>query len=551
MYDSRLASPSRPSPGPRAYLTLVREPQPPYAVAAADGPDPRSQTPLRHSRSEPGHRSTPDELLELGDRIAEIARSIQAAEGEMMRLIVEFDRRRGWAEAGFTSCAEWLAWRIGIGLNAARERVRTARALIDLPEASAAIAAGDLSYAKARALTRVATPASETDLLELARAGSADNLERVVRSWKAMNDAEELSAERLRHRRRRLSVFVDDDGSYVVKGRLDPEAGAVLMRAIDAASDAVYRRGAGDEETTAAQRRADAMGLLAERALAEGFGGDRGDRGAPVDRGGRGDRPGQGPVDLQAPRGSRADRYQVMLYVDADTLRADRPSGRSELDGVRICRETSRRLTCDAGVTEIERAVAGRKSALGRSSTPDPTSDAGEARDVTAVTRPDGPRGAAVPPMNGQAHPAGRRRRTVSPALRRALLTRDRGCRFPGCGSRFTEAHHIVHWADGGPTELSNLVLLCRRHHRAVHENGMRICMDRERAVVFYTAAGRPLAGAPAPGSTRPAHPLPPAPPPPSSPMSPAIYPGAARFRRDRDIPWSIEAQVREALDTG
>ncbi|NNK62503.1 MAG: DUF222 domain-containing protein, partial [Gemmatimonadetes bacterium] len=165
----------------------------------------------------------------MGDRIAELARSIQVAEAEMMQLIVEFDERRGWAEAGFPSCAEWLAWRIGVRLNAARERVRTARALAELPQASAAMAGGELSYAKARALTRVATPESEGQLLELAGAGSAENLERVVRAWKAMDDARELSAEQARHRRRRFTVFVDDDGAYVVRGRLDPEAGAVLM----------------------------------------------------------------------------------------------------------------------------------------------------------------------------------------------------------------------------------------------------------------------------------------------------------------------------------
>ena len=197
-------------------LFLVCEAAPEYA-GARGAPSPDSA----------GERA--DALLALGDRIAELARSIQVAEAEMMRLIVEFDRRRGWAEAGFGSCAEWLAWRIGVLPNAARERVRTARALAELPKATAAMAEGRLPYAKARALTRVATPESEEALLALAEAGSARNLERVVRAWKAMDDAQELSAEQVRHRNRRLSVFVDDDGSYVVKGRLEPEVGAVLM----------------------------------------------------------------------------------------------------------------------------------------------------------------------------------------------------------------------------------------------------------------------------------------------------------------------------------
>ena len=178
---------------PHPHLTLVRESAPTYAAVEAD-PD-----------GDPDGRCA-DDLLELGDRIGELARSIQVAEAEMMRLLVEFDDRRGWAVAGWTSCAEWLAWRISVGPNAARERLRTARALAGLPRTSAAMAAGRLSYAKARALTRVATPESETALLALARAGSAAHLERVVRAWKAMDDARELTLEQARHRRRRFSV---------------------------------------------------------------------------------------------------------------------------------------------------------------------------------------------------------------------------------------------------------------------------------------------------------------------------------------------------------
>ena len=295
---------------PHPYLTLVRESAPDYGSIPHDPAGERA-----------------DALLELGDRIAELERSIGVAQAEMMRLVVEFDDARGWEDAGFPNCAEWLAWRTGMGKNAARERVRTARALADLPQASAAMRAGDLSYAKARALTRVATAESEEQLLELARAGSADNLERVVRAWKAMDDARELTVEQARHRARRFSVVIDEGGSYVVSGRLDPEAGALLMRAVEAASDVLFKSEVDREQTSPAQRRADAVGLLAERALAAGFGADA--------------------------RGTRADRYQVLLHVEPDTLKADQPSGRSELDGVRVCKETARRLTCDAGVAVV------------------------------------------------------------------------------------------------------------------------------------------------------------------------------------------------------
>lgn len=92
----------------------------------------------------------------------------------------------------------------------------------------------------------------------------------------------------------------------------------------------------------------------------------------------------------------------------------------------------------------------------------------------------------------------GRRTRTVPPALRRALEVRDRGCRFPGCGVRYTDAHHIVHWADGGETSLKNTMLLCRMHHHYVHEGGWRMATDREGKAVFFSPLGRACGSAPA-----------------------------------------------------
>ena len=127
-----------------------------------------------------------DELRQIGERIAELAEGINAAEARMMALIADFDRRGGWKD-GFGSCAEWLAWKIGITIGPARERVRAARALENLPQTADALRAGTISYAKVRALTRVATPESETELLEFARAGSAANLEQMVRIWKKRN----------------------------------------------------------------------------------------------------------------------------------------------------------------------------------------------------------------------------------------------------------------------------------------------------------------------------------------------------------------------------
>ena len=505
----------------------------PDAIPVPPRPEPVSAP----SPSEAGKPD--DDLARLGDRIAELAAGINAAEAQMMALIADFDRRGGWKD-DFGSCAEWLAWRIGIKIGPARERVRAARALENLPQTAGALRAGSISYAKVRALTRVATPESEAKLLEFARAGSAANLEQMVRMWKKLSRDEELTAEQARHRSRAFSVFVDGDGMYVVKGRLEPEVGAVLMRAVEAASDALFR-GEGDARDAAGsgsgvsgeagdacagakardpriektdprpepkQRRADAVGLLAERALAMGFGGgEPGDDPKTRSREKRQARSHtETPASPRVESGTRAERYQVMVHCDAATLAEEGEPGRSDLDGIRVSAETSRRMACDAAVVAMVHAKDGSMLSVGR------------------------------------------RTRTIPPHLRRALEERDRGCRFPGCGCRFTEAHHVKHWADGGETSLGNTVLLCRRHHRAVHEGQVKVSVATDGTVVFFTRGGKMLADAP----TQVWNDLAPV---------PSVHPGAlgkgdgltlsngAALYRDSEIPWEIEAAAREAVE--
>jgi hypothetical protein len=101
--------------------------------------------------------------------------------------------------------------------------------------------------------------------------------------------------------------------------------------------------------------------------------------------------------------------------------------------------------------------------------------------------------------VDGQIIEIGARTRTISPALRRALQHRDGGCRFPGCGLRIAEGHHIRHWAHGGPTTLSNLALLCRRHHRAVHEEGYQIEREADGPLTFLRPNGWPIPDVPDP----------------------------------------------------
>ena len=175
-------------------------------------------------------------LDQLGDEIAELSVHLDAATVRLLDLIREFDIREGWNN-GFRSCAAWLAWRVGLDMGAARERVRVARALEGLPRLAEALACGELSYAKVRALTRVATPETEERLLAVGRAGTAEHVERIVRGWRRVDrQAEALEAKR-RHDHRALHVYQDVDGTVVVRGRLEPEAGAALMQALTAARD--------------------------------------------------------------------------------------------------------------------------------------------------------------------------------------------------------------------------------------------------------------------------------------------------------------------------
>jgi hypothetical protein len=379
------------------------------------------------------------ELDRLGDEIAELSAHLDAATARLLDLIREFDAREGWGN-GFRSCAAWLTWRVGLDPGAARERVRVARALGTLPRLAQALARGELSYAKVRALTRVATPETEERLLGVGRAGTAEHVERIVRAWRRVDRNAEAVEAAKRHASRALHVYQDEDGMVVVRGRLDREAGAVLIQALAAARETLYRQtknvsaetfpaDVSVEPPTMAQQQADALGLLAETALHHGM-----DPGSPD------------------------ERYQVVVHVDAAVLEDPDASGQSALEhGAHVSAETARRLACDASRVVMRHDADGRVVEVG------------------ALTR------------------------TIPAALRRVLHYRDRGCRFPGCGLPLGQGHHIQHWANGGPTTLSNLALLCRRHHRAVHEEGYQVERLPDGELCFRRPDGRRLPVVPSP----------------------------------------------------
>src|SRR5687767_5426776 len=162
-------------------------------------------------------------LERLGDQIAELSAQLDAAIARFLDLVREFDERGGWGN-GFKSCAYWLNWRCGLNLGAAREKVRVAHALATLPRIRRALAAGEISYSKARAVTRVATPETEERLLNVARCGTTAHVEQIVSSWRRVDRNAEVQDAARQHRIRGLHVYQDEDGTVVVRGRLTPEA---------------------------------------------------------------------------------------------------------------------------------------------------------------------------------------------------------------------------------------------------------------------------------------------------------------------------------------
>jgi len=342
--------------------------------------------------------------IPLGDQICELAAHMNAANCRLLELIAEFDIQEGWGVDGCNSCAHWLNWKCGIGFGAAREKVRVAHALRELPLIHATFKTGSISHSKVRAMTRVALPTTDSQeyLLMIARHGTAAHLESVVRGYRRARADLELAEANDRHERRELDWYYDDDEMMVIKIRLAPEEGAHFVKAIETAEkqlQAVQGEESHQEKFLIAARRADAlMHLLCERADTE-----------------------------------------IEVHVSAETL-VDSDSdfdrdGCSQLhNGPNLAPHTVRRLSCDAGLVRI------------------------------------------IENAKGQPLDVGRKTRSISPAMKRALNARDANCRFPGCSmTRHLHGHHIQHWADGGRTSLDNLVQLCPHHHRLVHEGGFDV----------------------------------------------------------------------------
>jgi Domain of unknown function (DUF222)/HNH endonuclease len=407
-----------------------------------------------------GTAAMPLERLEA--QICELAGHLAAATCRFLVLLGDFDARRGWASWEMSSCAAWLSWKCQMSSGTAREHVRVARALRELPVIRGEFGAGRLSYAKVRALTRIATPDTEAGLAEMAGPMTGNQLERFARAHRQVSQVDDVAA----RVRRRLAWRVEEDGSLAGTFRLPPLQGAVLLKALRAAAGDLEHPYDGPErrvsaETPAGQPEAPTSSSLADAllAIAEAF------------------------LAGKAAGADDPEVYQVVVHVGTGMVAPGSPAA-------------------DTGNVSAETPAAD----------PQPTDDPADparchVEDGPAISVTTAQMIACCAPLSWMLHDSagklldlGRRRRRPNAALRRAARERDKcRCRFPGCESRRVDLHHIQYWSNGGRTKLDNLVSLCKYHHMLVHERGYLIAAARDGTFAFYRPDGTAIPASPAP----------------------------------------------------
>ena len=296
-----------------------------------------------------------------------------------------------------------------------------------MPRTEAALADGDLGFAKAVLLTSAAHRTDKTMtvfahdegmLVDHACRLTVDQTAQMLRHWLMAADPDRENRER--GEGDRLHVSSTFDGTTVLDGVYASEDGAVIKAAVDAEYERLRRaeRASGGPTRTAAQRRAAALAEVIRRAV-----------------------------------GAEPGRPTIAVTIGLDDLANATGCGHVDDTGEPVPAETVRRLACDARIIPV--VLGGRSEPI----------------DV------------------------GRAARAVTPAQRRALTLRDRGCVFPGCDRPpgWCDGHHIVHWADGGPTDIANLALLCNHHHTAIHEGGWTMTRAPNGALTFTRPDGTPL----------------------------------------------------------
>jgi hypothetical protein len=404
---------------------------------------------------------TREQLEALGEGIATFAARIDVAEHALITRLRTFDEHEAWYAQGCISCPHWLSWRTGIGLTTAREKVRVARALASLPKIDALFGRGELSYSKVRALTRAATPETEQEFIDIALHSTAAQLEKLVRAHQRCLDLAD-SPEPPRSQRRFVRRSETVGGMIRLEMQLPPEEAAIVWEAMLAASatDVVDHH---ESRETEADASAEASVTdspptvdLARKSSAEAL---------------------QNPEELEQRRADAiVDVARAYLHHRPRTLGS----------GYELVVITSQE--------QLQRAPGGVGGFL-RDGTPVPLH-------IARMLACDSARIDIVIGEHGELLDVGRSTRTIPSAIARALWLRDGGCRAPGCGrKRHLHAHHIEEWADGGPTKLANLVLVCPAHHRMIHEGVLRTEIrdcDGKGTIEFIDRWGRVLPTAPA-----------------------------------------------------
>lgn len=423
------------------------------------------------------------------EQVLALRRLLDRLEGHWLKELATVEARgAAGAEDGIQapSTAGWLRNRLRMGATAATSQVRTARALFrgPLTQTGQAVIDGAIAPAHASVLTHGThdLPAhtaakAEPVLLEAAQRLDPPRLRRVVAHLQQAADPEAAEA-RAEHQQQRRGLWLaaTPDGMVAIDGLLDPEAGQTLLAALDP----LTRPHSAQDERSGGQRRADALTELARRTLEGGH------------------LPKTGGV-----------RPQLSVVVGLESL-LDPYGGLGGDAGWAgpLAPEACRRLACDGAVTRVvvSRHPTNPHGPCGHDHPDDHNPDGhshpdghGHPESHHGPCRPGhhpngggagslaewlGTAAALLPPVLGgapsQPLDLGRTTRVITPSQRLALAVRDGGCVFPDCARplAWCEGHHVWHWLDGGPTDLANLVLLCRAHHRAVHEGGWQLVRE-------------------------------------------------------------------------
>lgn len=428
---------------------------------------------------------------ELESELLTWAGRVAAGKAVVLRLLGEVDARGTWEQHGLRSCAHWVAWRLGVTLTTAQERVRVARALRVLPAVAGAFGQGRVSYAQVRAISRVATPADEATWLELARCSTAAQLERAARGAARVRREEERRRDpELVAEQDRVRATWDDDGTLVLTLRIPPGQAPLVIAALEARTAEVRA----EQEVRLGELAAELLDPSAE---------------GPDDSYVYVEPPYPDlPSHRGLPKGPEEDA-QVAAWWAEHRARKDRA------DAARRARE---QRAAEAAAREVPTGRVTLVDGLVRALL-DPQT--GTAVTVQLLTDPVSgwARTSAdelLPPSSLRAllrtalagrdggglrrYDRGRRRREASPQLR-ALLGQVDGerCRFPGCThTRWLHAHHVRFWSNGGSTDLANLVLMCSHHHQLVHDEGYRLRLDADRVLHLHDRHGAPVLHHPA-----------------------------------------------------